>query len=467
MIATDKAEQLLGFLGSLPESLVLRLARAVEIDRLSEGKQLPHDLILEGLRPVLRRAMRVDRTPSPKRLLCRPFEDLLSSLPRKDKQKGRIARNSIMPVWNWLAQSLLPEQIVAYVAAIRDAVLAYQVPEAEACAREFRALAGHTMRDALGDDTGRKAARLALGGENVLLDADEMAILLSVSPLICELQETMPKPTPAMNDELLWTLRAYYDRLADTFTEAAAFIAVIAMNRLERPWEALRLPLLVARQSQDTLISSTDMGLVGELLLADLDAHAVVIRSVRPPKFDAEKLVEHVFDFALLSNGIVKEVEMRRDGRWGQRLMNDRAAVAEIMDDLMKKTPREIIAATPTLKTGAYAGGPRAPDLSRAFDDEKATRALNHARLLAGCKHLASAAAFGASLATANDEACVALKTYSEDIVRELRASAGEKRVRVEQYFALAVELTDILFTSEEAEFLRRRGRSAVSGQAA
>jgi hypothetical protein len=209
------------------------------------------------------------------------------------------------------------------------------------------------------------------------------------------------------------------------------------------------------------------MGLVGDLLLADLNTHAAVIRSVKPQQFDAEQLTEHVANFALLSNGIVKEVEMRRDGRWGQQLMKDRAVVAEIMDDMMRKSPREIVAAIPTLKTGAYAGGPRAPDLSRPFDDEKGARALNCARLLAGCKHLAATAAFGASFGAANDEACVALKSYAEDIVRELRASQGEKRARVEQYFVLAVELTDILFSPEEGEFLRRRGRSAVSGQAA
>jgi hypothetical protein len=467
MVTTDKAELLLNFLATLPESLALRLASAVEVDRLAEGKQLPHELILEGLRPVLSRAFRVARAATPTRLFCRPFEDLLVSSSSKDKQKGRIARSSITPVWNWLAQSLLPDATAAYTLNAHGAIRACRPQGAEACAADYRAAAGPAMSDALADETGRKAARLALGGEAVLADADEMAILLSVAPQIFELQQLMPKPQFAMNDELLWAVRASYDSLAVTNPAAAQYVAVIAMYRLERPWEALRLPLMIARQTQDTLISNTDMGIVGELLLSELDSHAAAIRTVRQPQFDVDELIEHVSRFAQLSSGIVKEVEMRRDGRWGQRLMKDRAAVAELMDDMMKRAPREVLAALPTLKSGSYAGGPRVPDLSRPLDAEKRTRALGYAQLLFGCKPLAVAASFGASLAAADGEICIALKSYCEDIVRELRAAEGEGRARVEQYFALAVELTQLLFTAEEAEFLRRRGRAAVSAQAA
>ena len=44
------------------------------------------------------------------------------------------------------------------------------------------------------------------------------------------------------------------------------------MNRLKRPCEALRLPLMICRQTGDALISKTDMGLVGEILFARMDA---------------------------------------------------------------------------------------------------------------------------------------------------------------------------------------------------
>jgi hypothetical protein len=467
MTAEDKINTLRAFLGGLPEHLAVRLAKAVEFDRLSDGTVLPHDAILEGLRPILRRGTNIARTATPLRLFCKPFEDLLVSGPRKDKQKGRIARASVGAVWKWLAKSLLPDAHAAYVQNVKAAAYAYRLDDANAAAASYWAQASLALRAALEGEANRKAARLALNGEAVAADAWEMSLLLAAGGAIRELHALLPRPTPALTEDLVWSLRTVYDRLLETAPDSAPYVAVAAMNRLAHPWEALRLPLTISRQTQDTLISSTDMGLVGEILLADMEGHAVQIRSARQPIFDAAALVEHVAGFAVLSNGIVKEIEMRRDGRWGQRLMKDRAAVAEMMESFIKRAPKEILAVMPTLKTGSYAGGPRAPDLSRALDPEKAERARRYAELVVGCRSFAAAASFGAALGDARDEVIVALRPYSEDIVRELRASEGEKRAIAEQYFEMTVELTTQFLSAEEGEFLRRRGRAALGTQAA
>src|SRR5690348_14327463 len=96
VLSADKTGLLASFLGGLPGHVAARLAKAVEIDRLMEGR-LPHQDILTGLRPVLRRESQL-RTPTPQRLFCLPFQDLLDSTPRKSKQKGVIARASVQPV---------------------------------------------------------------------------------------------------------------------------------------------------------------------------------------------------------------------------------------------------------------------------------------------------------------------------------------------------------------------------------
>ena len=167
--------------------------------------------------------------------------------------------------------------------------------------------------------------------------------------------------------------------------EAGPYIPVVAMARLERPWEALKLPLFVSRQTGDTLISSTDMGLVGEVLFAELDHHIAAIRSARHPVFDADALVSEVAAFAELSMGLVKEVEMRRDGIWGQRLMKSRAAVAETMEGSGR--------ACPARNPGGAAHAPgrlhRRPAWHRISprrpDPEKRERARLYAHLLVGC----------------------------------------------------------------------------------
>ena len=94
MLTAEKSDLLRSFLGGLPGNIAARLAKAVEVDRLTDGKALPHDMIMEGLRPVLRENQPRERTPTPLRLLCRPFEDFLFNGAKKSKRAASRA-----PAW--------------------------------------------------------------------------------------------------------------------------------------------------------------------------------------------------------------------------------------------------------------------------------------------------------------------------------------------------------------------------------
>jgi hypothetical protein len=467
MISPDKTGLLKSFLGSLPEEIAARLARAVEIDRLADGKALPHDMILEGLRPALRRLPGAERTLTPLRYFCVPFEDLFTLVPRSTvKQKGRISRGSVAPIWTWLNQTLLPEETRAYARDFKSAIVTGKAADAKARAEAYWPLAAGAMRDALCSDARREDARGPLTSELVVADAEEAALLLGVGSAVLKIQETLPRAVAALTDELLWSLRAIYDGLIETNSDAAPYVAVIAMNRLARPWEALKLPLSISRQTQDTLIASTDMGLVGEIIFGDIENYCKAVRDAKHPNFDADALVENISHFTSLSSGIVKGIEMRRDGKWGQRLMKDRTALAEVMDGFMERAPKELALALAYHK-GAT-GGPKTADFSRPIDPEKIDRALRYARLVMGCKPFAVAGSFGASVKKAEEDMCQLLRSYNEDVVKELRTPDAKRRAVAESQFEFTVKLTATLFSEEESELLRRRGRAALgSAQAA
>ena len=462
MLPDDKAGLLLAFLGGLPSDIAMRLARAVEVDRLMDGKALPHDVILQGLRPVLRNDVAHNRTWTPLRLFCRPFEDLLSSTLPTKKLKASIARTSVPTLWLWISRTLLPEQTQAFVADIKALVLAQKIDEAGARAALFWTLAGNALREQLATGAGRKAARIEMNSDVALADAEEIALLLLAGSDVVKIQSVLPKPAPHLTEDLLWQLRAIYDDLVQRNPDAAPYVAVIAMNRLARPWEALKLPLQICRAKQDTLISKTDMGLVGEILLARMDGLQSAILSVRHPQFDADKLLEQVSGFAELSSAIVKEIEVRRDGEWGQRLLKDRSAIGGVMDGLMDRAPKELAAALP-LQKGT---GPKQADFSRAPDPERQAVALRYARLVTGSRNFAAAASFAAKQKDAFEEMCAYLRHHNEDLVKELRGGASAKKSVAEAQFEFCVALTALLFSTEEAELLRRRARAAQSAAA-
>jgi hypothetical protein len=456
MSPQDRTGLLKAFLGGLPGPAAARLAMAVEVDRLMDGRALPHEDILDGLRPVLRRE-HYERTPTPLRLFCRPFQDLLSCAPRTAKQKASIARGTLAPAWNWISQTLLPAEAAAYTTECRTLVLAHKPDDALVRATKFWPLAAEAMNKALATEAGRQAAQKALGDAFAVDDIADMALLLSAGESIEQLIALLPMPVASFPEPLVWQVREIYDQLVSAKPDVAPYVAVIVMNRLSRPWEALRLPMLITRHTDETLISKTDMGLVGEILFGRMDALKNSIQATRHPLFDADRLMEEVRTFADLSSHIVKEIELKREGEWGKRLLAERVLIGKVMEGFMERAPKEFSAALPMSKgTGA--------DFSKHPGPEKQEMALRYARLVAGSRNFAAAASFAAKQKTTYDEICTVLKRYNEDVVRTLKADPQNAVANAQ--FQLCAELTAILFSDEEAELLRRRGRAALSAAA-
>jgi hypothetical protein len=458
MLSPEKISLLQAFLGSMPKDIAARLATAVELDRLADGKALPHELILDGLRPILRSDDTRRRTPTPLRLFCIPFEDLLVNTPRREKQKGRILRAHVVPIWHWVSHYVIPAEAAAYSSVIRSCALTARFGKALERAEQFWPVAGAAMATALAKD--RKAAVTAMGGDAAADDAVDVALVLQSGTQMLSVQSLLPKPTQTLTEELLWGLRRIFDIVSETNIDAAPFVSVVAMRRLARPWEALKLALLVARQTHDALISSTDMGLAGDVLFSDMEDARTAIMNIRPPHFDPDTLVARLTSFTEISSAIVKEVEILRSSRWGQRLLKDRAAIGEVMETLMEKAPKEIAAALPTHKAG-YSGGPRVPDFRSPAEPDRVDRALRYAKVLSRTKLLAGPGSFGAKHQDAVDESCLYIRSYTEDLLKEMRIAEGPRRENIERQFQLVLELTQLLFESSEAEFLRRRGKAA------
>ena len=429
---------------------------AVEVDQLMDNHNLPHSDILEGLRPILRRE-NYERTPTPLRLFCRPFQDLLTALPRRSKQKGSIARGTLVPAWNWLSQTLLPAQTAAYSAECKALVLNHKPDAAFVRAAQYWPLAAEALRKATATEAGRQTAQKILGDAFAVDDIADIVLLLSAGEAIERLVNLLPRPVMTFTEQLVWQVREIYDQLAREQPDVAPYVAVVVMNRLNKPWEALRLPLLITRHTDETLISKTDMGLVGEILFSRMEALKLSIQATRHPLFDAVRLMEEAKSFADLSSHIVKEIEIKREGEWGKRLLAERVMIGKVMETFMERAPKEVAAALPMSKGK---GG----DFSRHPGAEKHEMAKRYTRLVAGCRSFAAAGSFAAKQKEADDELGTLLKRYNEDVLKALKANPQDAVANAQ--FLFCAELTGVLFSEEEAELLRRRGRSALSAAA-
>ena len=86
--------------------------------------------------------------------------------------------------------------------------------------------------------------------------------------------------------------------------------------------------------------------------------------------------------------------------------------------------------------------------------------------MVAGCRHIAMAASFGASQKKAEELMMHLLRNYNEDLIRELCGPSREQRAMAEKHLKFLGDLTAVLCSEEEADQLHRRARSALAAAA-
>lgn len=456
MLSEQKLLALRSFLGVLPGQSALRLARMVEIDRLSDGN-LPHEIILDYLRPALRQHDEHDRVPSPIRSFCLPFEDLLFSTPRLVKRRGCIARAVIQPTWHWLERRLMPQALREFVTAFKASAANEDRLGCEALTADFWRLAGQTLADAL---DGAESAQAPFADAGLVADAREIATLLMGGSIVQDVKTLFPKHSPVPGDEKMQAFKAIHNRALDTMPDLVPYLPVVVMGRLEKPWQVMRLVSYVSLKRKDTVISATDIGLAGEILFGRMEDALSVIQGMQPQNFEPDRMIDNLTEFTLLSGAITKEVDILRDGAWGKRLLSNRSTISAIMEGYMERASREIAAAIP-LKSSSVGARTLVPHLAKMVDDKVVAQACRYAKLLSGCRYLAAPASFIVKYEEASNSTIDMLCFYNDAMLNELREPEWADRAQVERQFSVAMELSRLLLGADEASLLHRRGTIA------
>ena len=123
------------------------------------------------------------------------------------------------------------------------------------------------------------------------------------------------------------------------------------------------------------------------------------ILSTRHPLFKAETLLEQVPQFAEMSSAMVKEIEVKRDGEWGQRLLKDRSQTGN--GDGRFHGPRDPGNFRRHADAERYRRHRR---FQPRHDAEKREMALRYARLVVGSRNFAAAGSFAAKQKTATED---------------------------------------------------------------
>lgn len=461
-------QRLASYLAQLPPPTALKLASGIERERLRGTAGLPYEMILSGLRPLLA-SFRGQRPGAPDALrqFCRPFEDLLVDEGRDDRRQGRISRASVMRVWSWLENDLLPDALPDMKRRIVDHTLKGDRPALEATVSVMHASAATAIATAIEearrDAEKRQRAELQLGGERGFENAREIAAVLSIAPAMLALQSMLPKTIENFDEAMQASVKELYDETVEATPSNALYIPFAVMSRLAEPSQILRFVRKVAHQRNDMVISRCDLAVFGEMLLADMEKIAREADATRPGHADLDRLLEDVRRFARLSRGFTAEIDLRRNGEWGQRLLAARARISAAISQEMARFETELVRALPFHQIGQYGrGGPMKPDLSRAPDRARSARMAACLRFIEGVTPICEPLGAQSHSRSVRHQVESYLASYEDRLLEEIRVASGAARDHAEQFLEFAASFHEALGENTQAAVLRRRAQVAA-----
>ena len=309
-LSPTKRARLVAFLGSLPPGPAMKLFAALETDRARGGAGLPHLFLLDALRrDLVAREMKFPpRARTAERAFFAPFEDFLVPFRTGRKRRGRIARSSVPLVWALLKHDAAATNAAAAAAAL-DAALRENSPNLQTFEDALFATAseGFARLNAHAEADGAFRADLAdrLGGPEGLEDFREIARLIGAVHHLKALQAAFPRSVRHLNEEDLYEMRRIYAAARADIGEAAPYILLQLMGRMEQPAQALRLYYHLSTARDGALgPAREDAAILLESLLEDLDGSARLLERDAEGEFDAGLAELHLAHFTSFSAGL-------------------------------------------------------------------------------------------------------------------------------------------------------------------
>lgn len=460
---TDRGEQLKAFIAALPERELKSLAAKVELDRGENKFGIPHEAIMILLRPRLAE-MRAPRVYTAQRMLCLPFEDLLTFEDPDPKIAGTIARASISAMWSLLMDRIQPEW-----EGVSEAFLEAQRKGNEEAVKSSSAqlwnLAARSLKEwdaSLGNDPGEiRTAAKKIGGTRRLEDIREMSMMLEVAESIEFMKDQLPrKPILGLNAEQVTLIKRLYETVSDESPDHEIYLILALIGRLSQPFPVLKVFRAISPKLDDTIEANKNLVVAGDIVIGALEKDASSVAEIaREENATDIDVVAKAKRFADAFKGITSDIGIRRDGEWGQRMYGCRSKVSEAIENLVLSTAQDVVLEVLPKK------GKAAPSFAEFPDEAAFISSERRARALADTARIADEIGLQYACQSAVNQLRKDLDQYGAKIIESLPKVDESKKEEAGAHLAVTVRLIELIENSDTADLLRRRGNAALTNK--
>jgi hypothetical protein len=414
----------------------------------------------------LRRSFRASGSNTPRitdaaRLFFQPLEPFLVDDGPDHEHRGRIARSALEPIWLWIANSLMAEEVKAFSAQVEQALLANDSETAEKTARSFQDRAVEAMRAALasveGDDRARRRLGTQIGTPRALQDVEAVIGVLSARDALAALGARLPGHIRSLIGAQLESVKALLDMQIGGLTNLFTLSLVLVMSRLAAPWQLIRLATKAAGGDSAARIIETPYALAVAIVLAEIermvDELASDLKSSRAVAVIA--LLKDVHDTV---RGLRSELDLSVDSEWGRQLAAVRTKISTMLSGEIELMPGRVRRLLRPRPPGEVSSG-------SVLDPDEVADTEAMVGFVAACRNYAGELAISEVTTRAFYDLQQQLDTGTHALLDALRSADDNERAFRQSQVDAAVRFCAKVFGQEYASLLAKAAEVASQGE--
>ena len=476
---TAKLDQLAALLKAVPPDKAVALARAVETLRQSDPGSFPADAVLDALAPALAAARRERYALQP--MVLAAIDPFLAADEAAERTEGLLARAVVAP-W-WAAIRLIGHAEFAALQGELDrlALIEDETPLVEFAIRVRAAAASATARllDAMKSSKAAPTIRaLAKNAEHaadvaqigdILRAGENLRGAIEAVVDMARRDEKMPGTMILdLSPPVVTETKRRYDLLSTGSGAETRLFALAILNRLDKPWQIFRLARALSWKRDATLVANTELAVIGQRLLHELDTAANAVNAANPKG----RMSSHLVDFDRLrllvgryiecSEGLLGEIDLRRDSAWGEAMLRSRGKMRDALEkDRLETAADAILAVLPERpadnkqRSGGAKSDRAAPSSETATAETITAEAAKAIQLLTFITQRAGRQGFGSGARKVLDELAQDIHERGEDLIADLRAEPANAALRA--LLPPTIWLAEMLCQDDRGKTLRRR----------
>jgi hypothetical protein len=285
------------------------------------------------------------RATNPSRYFFAPLEPLLIDGAPEHANAGRLSRNTLTPIWEWICRDLLPTMARDYIKAINDLDAGNNPRESLKVASAFQTKVIKVLENTLASPEGSNLARAKLGqytaSRFAFQDVKKMLQVLRARDALPKFNDGLPERILKFDDAQVAKVSALLDSFRKTHAEALPFALALVARRLKTSWELIRLATRAAASKDVADVAVTPYAIVVPMVLDRLDDKRLALRVALQNErvLVARDLLTDIYD---TEHALKVRIDGIEQSDWGVRLQQLMDSIAALVSAEVSRFPANV-----------------------------------------------------------------------------------------------------------------------------